>query len=86
MVQGIIEQVNKLPFLSPLLYSPLQNAHHYTITEYSPLQNEQRKAKRLTELMVELQLDSSKILTDQVLSSALSFTTTGKAPYPCTDG
>jgi len=28
-------------------------------------QNEQRKAKRLTELMVELQLDSSKILTDQ---------------------
>lgn len=28
-------------------------------------QNEQRKAKRLTELMVELQLDSSKISTDQ---------------------
>ena len=84
---GIIEQVNKYFCLSynvhhyrmltiteyaPLHYYTLQNTHHYRIlTEYSQLQNEQRKAKRLTELMVELQLDSSKILTDQVIVSIL---------------
>ena len=73
---SIIEQVNcSLLFYNThhcTEYSPLQNTRHYrilTIKEYSQLQNEQRKAKRLTELMVELQLDSSKILTDQVLVS-----------------